>query len=163
MAKDVKGMPLDLGDDVMKLSVRVARVEVGVGVESAREFLLGRLAVLDRIIRIAQIQVVDLVHEIRDLPLDERGKWSEIGEALEINADAALKRFSATPKPRTEKPGHSVSAAAQALGISRTTVYNRVYANPDAAWFTQVATNGKVRKTAYRILDMNGLDVARVK
>lgn len=162
MGKDVKGMPLDLGDELMKLSTEAARVETDTTDERALAFLLRRLALLDRITRMTHRQITDLVDEIRALPLDERGKWSEIGEALGINADAALKRFSAPPKPRLVKSGHSVSAAAQTLGISRATVYSRVYANPNAAWFTQVATNGQVRKTAYRILDLNGLSSARV-
>lgn len=156
-------MTLDLGDELMKLAAQATSAETDRVDEPAREFFLGRLAVLDHIMRIAQRQVVDLVQEIRDLPLEERGKWSEIGEALGISADAALKRFSAPPKPRSVKPGHSVSAAAQALGISRATVYSRVYAHPNATWFIQVPTNGKVRKMAYRILDLNGLNAARVE
>lgn len=159
--KDVKGMPLNLGDELMKLSVQAASMETDSDDARARVFLLGRLAVLNRIAGIAQEQIADLVNEIRELPLEERGKWSEIGEVLGINPDAALKRFSAPGKPRLAKPGHSVSDAARRLGMSRETVYNKLRANPDADWFVIAPTGGNVLTETCRILDLTELRAAR--
>ncbi|MDQ4214060.1 hypothetical protein [Microbacterium capsulatum] len=164
MGKDVKGMPLDLGAELMKLSALVASAETGSGDQLARAFSLRRLAVLDHIIRIAQKQIADLVHELRELPVDERGKWSEIGDALGKNPDAARAKFMSAAKPRRAKHGLSIADAAQRLGLSPSTVYSKIRANPNDEWFALVPTNnGRVIDATYRILDLDGLDTASTK
>jgi len=157
----VKGMPFDLDQEVSKLSLEAVAGDSASGDAHTRDLMLERLTALDHIIRIAQGQVSDLVHQLRELSGDERAKWSEIAKALSINSDAAMKRFTTTPKARLDKPGYSLSQAAMVLGLSRATVHNKVAsAGRNAKWLARVSTNGPVVKSTYRILDLEALAAA---
>lgn len=158
MGKKVNGMPLDIEAELMKLSRLAASTETGTVDEQSRQFLLDRLTALDDISRTARGQVAEVVRELRELPLDERATWPEIGDALGINPDAALKRFSTRAQPLTTKRGYSLSSGAREVGISRSTAYSRIRANPNAEWYALVPTNnGKLVTETYRILDLDGL------
>ncbi|MFF7292028.1 hypothetical protein ACFY9N_05775 [Microbacterium sp. NPDC008134] len=157
----MKGLPFDLHQEVSKLSVEAVAGGSVSGDACMRDLMLERLTVLDHIIRIAQGQVSDLVHDLRDLPVHQRAKWTEIAKALSINSDAAMKRFTTAPKARMDKPGYSMSEAAALLGLSRATVHNKVVsAGAKAKWLARVSTNGSVVKSTYRILDLEALAAA---
>lgn len=152
-------LPLDLGAELNKLSGDAVPVEsVALG-EHSRQFLLARLAILERIRKLCREEQARVVDELRSLRVDERGKWSEIGDALGINPGAAAKRFTGNPRPRMDKPGYSLSEAAKRLRKSLSTVHAKVHAaDPGADWLILVPTNGEVREKEYRILDLAGLD-----
>ena len=164
MERNVEGSPLDLRMELTKLSTGAVPVAAAQHGEHSREFLLAQLVALHRIGQLAKEKQRHVVRELRDLPPDERGKWSEIGEALGIHPGAAAKRFTGQTRPRMDKPGYSLSKAAALLNISLSTASAKAHAaEPGAKWLTVVPTNGRVRTEEYRILDLDGLAAAPAK
>lgn len=153
-------LPLDLLQELTRLSVDAVSAETLALGEHSRQFLLARLAILERIRKLGREEQDRLVDDLRSLPADERGKWSEIGAALGVNPGAAAKRFSGQPAPRKHKPGHSLSEAAALLGISPATVHAKAHANQDAKWLKVVPTNGSVRTEEFRITNLEELAAA---
>lgn len=158
MTKDVKGMPIDLGEELDKLFRDAVPNWARAGADETRTFLLELLKAQTDGLKILEEQQASVVHQLRQTLAGQQATWPEIAKSLGSNPDAARARFTQASERQEGVRGYTITDAATEIKASRETVYKKVRAaGPNVEWLEWVPTNGERITKRCLILDLQAL------